>query len=151
MLPDNYNFTGRSPRKGDPINCAVDFTYAVLYGIVTKALVAAGLDPYAGFMHSPRPGKLSLVYDFSELYKPLAIHSVIQASRRRVIKTYRGSARLTPRSIEVLVSQLYHRLHLESEKRYKRKSIWIHPIREAHNFQKALTRKEPYKPYTYNP
>ena len=45
FIPEEYEFTGRKPRKGDVINSAIDFLYAVLYGIITKAIVTNGLDP----------------------------------------------------------------------------------------------------------
>lgn len=151
LFPRQYNFTGRRPRGGDTINSAIDFTYAILYAISVKSIVAAGLDPYAGFMHTPKPGRTSLVYDFSELYKPLAIHAVLQASRIRKLKTIRGTTRLTPRSIEALVRQLYHRLHMLSEKTYKRKTIWMHPMKEAYNLRRALEKDLSYKPFTYKP
>ncbi len=151
LFPSHYAFTGRKPRGGDTINSAIDFAYAVLYGMLTKALVAAGLDPYAGFMHSHRPGRLSLVYDFSEIYKPLAIHAVLQASRIKKLKTFRASNHLTPYSIEAILRQLYHRLHVLTEKTYKRKNIWTHMLLEARRFQYALTRNLPYKPYKYTP
>lgn len=151
LFPPSYGFTGRKPRGGDTINSAIDFTYALLYGMLTKALVAAGLDPYAGFMHTHRPGRLSLVYDFSEIYKPLAVHAVLQASRIRRLKTFRSTRHLTPRSVEALVKQLYHRLHVLTEKTYKRKNIWTHMLQEARRLQQAITKNIPYKPYTYTP
>ncbi len=151
LFPSDYKFTGRKPRGGDTINNAIDFTYALIYGITTKALVAAGLDPYAGFMHTHRPGRHSLVYDFSEIYKPLAIHAVLQASRIRRLKTFRSSRRLTPRSIEALTKQLYHRLYVLTEKTYKRKNIWTHVLQEARRLQQALAKNLPYKPYIYSP
>jgi len=151
LFPSHYRFTGRKPRGGDTINSAIDFTYAVLYAMITKALAAAGLDPYAGFMHSHRPGRLSLTYDFSEIYKPLAVHAVLQASRIRRLKTFHSTSHLTPRSIEALVKQLYHRLHTLTEKTYRRKNIWTHMLQEAQHLQQSLTKKTPYKPYTYTP
>lgn len=151
MIPDKYQFPGRKPRNGDPINSAIDLAYAILYAMATKALTAAGLDPYAGLMHTQKRNKPSLAYDFTEIYKPLAIHAVIQASRQRTIKTYRGSGYLTPKSLEAIIKQLYHRLHVLTEKTYKRKNIWTHILQEARNLQQALTRNTTYKPYTYSP
>lgn len=151
MFPNEYGFTGRKPRNGDTINSAIDYAYAVIYGIAAKALVAAGLDPYAGFMHTPRPGRHSLVYDFSEIYKPLAIHAILQASRITRLKTFRGSSRLTPKSLEAITKQLYYKLHTLGEKYYKRKNIWIHPIQEANKIKQVLTKQTIYKPYIYKP
>jgi len=151
LIPERYSFSGREPRKGDPINSAIDFIYAILYGILTKALVANGLDPFHGLIHTLKSGRLSLVYDVSEIFKPLAVHAVIQASRKAHIKTFRNSKLLKPKSIEALVKHLYHKLSKESESIYKRKSIWMLPMREINKFKDALLRQVEYKPYTYDP
>lgn len=151
LIPAEYGFTGREPRKGDVINSSIDFLYAVLYGIVTKALISNGLDPFYGIMHVTKPGRVSLTYDLSEVFKPVVVHTVIQASRKARLKTLRGSRMLTTRTIEVLTSHLHSRLSREGEKLYKRKSIWILPIREAAKFKDAVMRKFNYEPYIYDP
>lgn len=151
LIPEKYGFTGREPRKGDPINSALDFTYAILYGILTKALVVNGIDPFNGLIHTLKAGRLSLVYDISEMFKPLAVHMVLQTSRKHTIGTLKNSKLLKPRSIEILVKYLYHRLSRESEIQYKRKSIWVLPIREMGRFKDSLIRQVEYRPYIYDP
>ncbi|MEM3974876.1 MAG: CRISPR-associated endonuclease Cas1, partial [Ignisphaera sp.] len=96
-MPPEYGFTGREPRKGDVINSSIDFLYTILYGIITKAIVATGLDPFYGLIHVLKSGRLSLTYDISEIFKPLAIHTIIQASRKANLRTLRGSRMLTPK------------------------------------------------------
>jgi len=151
LVPSEYEFTGREPRKGDVINSSIDFLYAILYGITLKAIVAAGLDPFYGLIHALRSGRTSLVYDLSEVFKPLALHTIIQASRKARLKTLRHSRMLTPKTIEVLVSHLYGKLSREGEKYYNRKSIWILPIREAVKFKDSISRKLRYEAYIYEP
>ena len=121
LIPEKYEFTGRKPRKGDVINSAIDFLYAILYGIITKAIVINGLDPFYGFIHTLKSGRLSLTYDLSEMFKPIIIHSIIQASRKANLKTFRNSRLLKPKTIETLTKYLYYRFSKESEKIYKRK------------------------------
>ncbi len=50
---------------------ALNYAYAILYNEASDALILAGLDPYAGFLHTDRSGKQSLTYDYSDTYKPL--------------------------------------------------------------------------------
>jgi len=151
LIPEGYMFTGREPRKGDAINSSIDFLYAVLYGILTKALVVNGLDPFHGLIHVLKPGRLSLVYDISEMFKPIAVHTVLQVSRKANISTFRGTRLLKPKSIETLIKHLYYRLSKEGETLYKRKSIWVSPIREGSKFKDALLKQLEYKPYVYDP
>ncbi len=63
-------FTGRCPECSDPVNAAISLSYAILYSVARRSLLLAGLDPYLGVMHSLKSGKESLVYDFSEPFKP---------------------------------------------------------------------------------
>ncbi|MEM1830841.1 MAG: CRISPR-associated endonuclease Cas1 [Desulfurococcaceae archaeon] len=151
LIPSEYGFTGREPRKGDVINSSIDFLYAILYGVVTKAIVTTGLDPFYGIIHVLRSGRLSLTYDLSEMLKPLAIHSIIQASRKGRLRTLRGSRMLTSRTIEILIKHLYSRLSRESEKLYNRKSIWILPIREVARFKDSILKRFNYEAYIYDP
>jgi CRISPR-associated endonuclease Cas1 len=151
FIPGKYEFTGRKPRKGDVINSAIDFLYAVLYGIVTKSIVVNGLDPFYGCIHTLKSGRISLTYDLSEVFKSIVVHTVIQASRKADLATFKNSRLLKPKSIEVLVKHLYHRLSRESEKICKRKSIWHLPIRETNKFKEALIKRLEYNPYTYDP
>lgn len=69
-LKPEYGFPGRTPGAStDVLNRALDYGYAVLYAEVERALLSAGLDPYAGFLHADRSGKISLVYDLVEPFR----------------------------------------------------------------------------------
>lgn len=44
----------------------LSFAYSLLANDCAAALTAAGLDPYVGFLHRPRPGRKSLALDLME-------------------------------------------------------------------------------------
>ena len=44
--------------------------YAVLSSTILGAVENAGLEPYLGILHAVRPGKMSLVLDIMEEYRP---------------------------------------------------------------------------------
>ena len=70
-IPPELGFDSRKPGTGeDIVNRCLDYMYGLLYSEAWKALVLAGLDPYAGFMHVDRSGKPVLVYDFVEMFRP---------------------------------------------------------------------------------
>ncbi|MBK7203145.1 CRISPR-associated endonuclease Cas1 [Candidatus Amarolinea dominans] len=70
LLPKNLEWPGRTGRGAlDPVNSALNYGYGILYGQVERAIVLAGLDPYAGFVHADRPGKPSLVFDLVEPFR----------------------------------------------------------------------------------
>lgn len=77
LLPDDLGFEGRDPEALDPVNSCINYLNALLYSQCWRALVLAGLDPYAGFLHADRSGKESLVYDYSEMFKPSAVDKLL--------------------------------------------------------------------------
>jgi len=81
LLPRDLNFDGRDVDSSDQFNLALNYSYAILYNVIMKYLVLAGLDPYLGFIHKDRPGNESLVYDFSEMFKPYIDFVLVKAFR----------------------------------------------------------------------
>lgn len=70
LIEKDLQWPGRQGRGAkDPLNSALNYGYAILYGQVEKAIVLAGLDPYAGFVHTDRSGKPSLVLDLIEEFR----------------------------------------------------------------------------------
>jgi CRISPR-associated protein Cas1 len=114
-IPSEYEFKGRDPKSRDPINAAISYTYAIIYGLCTHALIASGLDPYVGIVHTERAGKTSLTYDFSEMFKPIAMHATIITSRQIKISTD-SSGYLTSNSLETITRHLYRLLKRKHEK-----------------------------------
>lgn len=78
LVPPHYAWPGRIGRGAtDPINSLLNYGYGMLYAEVERAIVLAGLDPYAGFLHADRPGKPSLVLDLIEEFRQVAIDRVV--------------------------------------------------------------------------
>jgi CRISPR-associated protein Cas1 len=77
ITPAEYGWEGRTGRGAtDPINALLNYGYGILYQEVQRAIVLAGLDPYAGFIHTDRPGKPSLVLDLTEEFRAVAVDRV---------------------------------------------------------------------------
>jgi CRISP-associated protein Cas1 len=67
-------FFGRVGRGAtDAANQALNYGYGILTSVVWNALINAGLEPYLGALHTPRPGKPSLVLDMMEEYRPWVV------------------------------------------------------------------------------
>ncbi|HUP80521.1 MAG TPA: CRISPR-associated endonuclease Cas1, partial [Pirellula sp.] len=70
VLEGRAEFPGRITRGAtDPINAALNYGYGILYSQVSGAIVNAGLELYAGYLHVDRPGKPSLVLDMVEEFR----------------------------------------------------------------------------------
>lgn len=83
----DFRFTSRSRRPPlDNINALLSFAYTLLTRDCTAALESAGLDPYIGFMHRPRPGRRSLALDLmEELRAVYADRFVLSCVNRKII------------------------------------------------------------------
>ncbi|RLE67463.1 MAG: CRISPR-associated endonuclease Cas1 [Thermoprotei archaeon] len=77
LLPEDIEFNGRSPESFDLMNICINYCNSLVYSECWKALVLAGLDPYAGYLHSDRSGKESLIYDFSEMFKTVSVDRLL--------------------------------------------------------------------------
>lgn len=67
-----FAFRGRSRRPPlDRVNALLSYTYTILARDCASALSGAGLDPFVGFMHRPRPGRSSLALDLMEELRPV--------------------------------------------------------------------------------
>lgn len=83
----DFYFSGRNRRPPlDNVNAMLSFVYTLLTSMVTAALETVGLDPYVGFMHTDRPGRVSLALDLIEELRPvLADRFVITLINRKVV------------------------------------------------------------------
>ena len=55
----------------DPLNALLSFVYSVLTNEMAAAAEGVGLDPAVGYLHTDRPGRLSLALDLVEEFRPL--------------------------------------------------------------------------------
>ncbi len=78
ILPKQLEFPGRVGRGArDFFNSTLNYGYAVLEGEVERGIHFAGLDPYAGFLHTDRPGKPSLTLDIMEMFRQQCVDRVL--------------------------------------------------------------------------
>jgi len=69
--PEPFQFSGRSRRPAqDPFNAGLNYMYGMLYNLVSSACLAAGLDPYLGFLHTDGYKRPSLTFDMIEPFRP---------------------------------------------------------------------------------
>ena len=82
-----FSFTNRNKRPPtDPVNALLSFAYTILTNDCAAALEGAGLDPYIGFLHRDRPGRLSLALDLMEEFRSIiADRFVLTLINNRVI------------------------------------------------------------------
>lgn len=81
VVAGRWGFEGRERRASDIFNICLNMAYNMLSGQVWKYVLRFGLDPFLGYVHVERPGRLSLVYDLMEPYRPLVDRFVVSFLR----------------------------------------------------------------------
>ena len=84
---DDFFFKNRNRRPPlDNLNALLSYTYTLLTHDISAALQSVGLDPYVGFLHRDRPGRLSLALDLVEELRAIyADRFVITLINRKMI------------------------------------------------------------------
>lgn len=122
VVPATLSWPGREGRGAkDPLNAALNYGYGILYGQVERALVLAGLDPYAGFVHVDRPGKPSLTLDLIEEFRaPVVDRTILGIVNRGTTIEQDDEGLLTLEIRRSIAQRVLERLE-ESTERYEGK------------------------------
>lgn len=82
-----FNFQGRNKRPPrDNVNAMLSFVYTLLTNQIASALEVVGLDPYVGYLHTDRPGRVSLALDLiEELRSVYADRFVLSLINKRIV------------------------------------------------------------------
>ncbi len=69
-VPDSLRYTTRNRRPPvDRFNALLGFGYGLIHTAVMRAILASGLEPALGFLHTPRSSAYPLVLDLMELFR----------------------------------------------------------------------------------
>ncbi len=148
ILEGKQEFEGRERRGAqDPINSALNYGYGMLYSKIWGALVLAGLDPFAGFMHVDRPGEPSLVLDFIEEFRQQVVDRVVIAMVQKGTEIEIEEGRLTDQTRKTLIGKFKDRL--ETTETFDGRKIAIKSIiqRQARRIATFLRGENKYKAF----
>jgi len=128
LIPDEYGWTARTGRHAtDPINVLLNYGYGILYSEVQKALIVAGLEPYAGLIHTDRPGKPSLTCDLIEEFRaPIIDRTVLGLATRQYGVKFGEDGRLETECRRTFADHVLSRMKAQGiygKKRYELRSI----------------------------
>lgn len=86
---DDFYFKCRNKRPPlDNVNAMLSFVYTLLAHDTAGALETVGLDPYVGFLHRDRPGRISLALDLMEELRPVyADRFVLSVINKKVVNS----------------------------------------------------------------
>ena len=148
VLPKTLGFKSRIKKymlpKGeepDPFNKALNIGYAALLREVWKAAFLAGLNPYYGFLHAKRPGRMSLILDLMEEFRPIAVdRPLINLARKeeKEIEKLRENRKEAVAKVWKTVVD-----YMNKEPKPLKNIIQ----QQARKLAKAIVEKQEYKPY----
>jgi len=102
---DDWNFDGRNQKSSDPVNLCLNICYNLLSGQIWKYTIKFGLDPFMGYLHVDRPGKLSLVFDLMEPFRPIADRFLVSFLKK--ITPAHFSEKSKNATISTLINQFF--------------------------------------------
>ncbi|WFE21065.1 CRISPR-associated endonuclease Cas1 [Solwaraspora sp. WMMD937] len=112
MTPAEYGFAARDRSRRDVTNALINYCSALLRETVHGAILAAGLDPYLSFLHTPSRGRPTLAFDLMEEWRPALLESTVLAmlGLRTVTDADFDGTHLTPGATSALISRYQARL-----------------------------------------
>ena len=121
MVPD---FSGREGRGAtDLVNSLLNYGYGILYNRILSAATRAGLDPFAGYVHTDRPGKPSLVLDLIEEFRGPVVDRAILGALGTGFKVGMDGERLDEKTRKLTAERVRERLAARITHRGKKHTL----------------------------
>lgn len=150
LIGDRTGFETREHRGAtDPVNSALNYGYGILYSQVWGALMNAGLEPFAGFLHVDRPGKPSLVLDLIEEFRqPIVDRAVIALAGKGVAIEVREGL-LAEEARRTVAQAVLERL--DSEVAFRRRRHLVRSVIQiqARNLASFFRGDGSYRPFSF--
>ncbi len=147
LLPSEAGFMCRDQDGDDPVNTSLNYGYGILRLTCMKALLVAGLDPYAGFLHTDKSGRPSLTLDFMEPFRFVVDKAVAELLTRYLPEVREGL--LTHESRSAVASKVIDALtidrYLYSGYRRSLESIIYLQAKELANSLRGTSVFKPYR------
>jgi len=150
LLQGHAPFETREHRGApDPVNSALNYGYGILYTQVWGAVMNAGLEPFAGFLHVDRPGKPSLVLDLVEEFRQAVVDRAVIATLTKGASIQTRDGLLTDDSRHAVAAAVLERLEGEIAFRGRRHRLKSVIQIQARNLASALRGGEPYRAFAF--
>ena len=150
VIRGKTDFMGREHRgAADTVNAMLNYGYGILYGNVWGAVLNAGLEPFAGFLHVDRPGKPSLVLDLVEEFRQPVVDRAILSAVNLGISVRMDNGLLDKDARELVSSRVLDRL--VAAERYSGKEYQVRSIiqMQARKLAAFLRGGSPYRPFRF--
>jgi CRISPR-associated protein Cas1 len=128
-----FVFGGRMRRPPtDAVNALLSFGYSLVTQECASALQGVGLDPYVGFLHRDRPGRVSLALDLLEEFRAAWVDRFVLTliNRKQIqlndfVTECSGAVKLTDAARKNLLTAYQERKQVEIIHPYLQESVSI--------------------------
>jgi CRISP-associated protein Cas1 len=150
MLPEGLGFEGRHQQGPiDGVNAALNYGYGILYSHVWGAVMNAGLEPFAGFLHVDRSGKPSLVLDLVEEFRQPVVDRPILTWLNKGGRLSMSKHLLDGGSREEVAARVLTRLNARERHRGKQHEVRSIIQMQARLAASALRGLRKYRPFAF--
>jgi len=149
LLEGKCEFEGRKGRGAvDAVNALLNYGYGILTSRVWAAVMLAGLDPFAGFLHADRPGKPSMVLDLiEEMRAPVVDRAVLAYVRLGQPVRFEG-ALLDEATRKAIATAVVERLEANVVVRGRKLTVGSVVQQQARSVATFLRREGKYRPFS---
>ena len=150
LLLADLDWPGRQTQGAtDSLNAALNYGYGILYARVERALILAGLDPYAGFVHTDRPGKPSLELDLIEEFRQAVVdRTILGLVNRKFEVAFDENGRLDEPTRRRLGEHIKNRMDSTDRYEGKRQRLAVILQSQARHIATFVRReREKYEPF----
>lgn len=151
LVAPGSGFRGRVHQgPSDGVNAALNYGYGILTSHVWGAVMNAGLEPFAGFLHVDRSGKPSLALDLVEEFRQPVVDRAIFAWLTKGGRLTLRADMLDAASKEEVAARVLARLNAKEKHRGKE-----HEVRSIIQMQtrlcaSAVREQRVYRPFSFS-
>jgi CRISPR-associated protein Cas1 len=145
------NFKRTCPKSDDIINCLISFLNSLLYSVIFSEIMKTHISGQIGFIHETGANKSPLIYDISEIFKPLMVDRVLfrLINRYQIKEEDLIDGKLTEKAIKTVFiewdKQLNETIHHRSLKRHLSYRMLIRE--ELYKLERHFNGLKPYRSF----
>jgi len=151
LLPERLHFEGRRTQGAmDAVNSCLNYGYGMLTSHVWGATLNAGLEPFAGFLHTDRSGKPSLALDLVEEFRqPVVDRAVFAWILKGGTPAVDRNGMLDPQAKGSVAERVMARLNATEAHRGKNHQVRSIIQMQARTLAGAVRRLKVYRPWPF--
>jgi CRISPR-associated protein Cas1 len=150
IVESKAEFMGRVHQgASDAFNALLNYGYGILYAHVWGAVVNAGLEPFAGYLHVDRPGKPSLVLDMVEEFRQPVVDRTVIAFTNLGQQIAMKDGMLDESTRKTIAQKILERLAARESFRGQQYQVRSIIQMQARSLVSFLRGKGPYKPFSF--